>query len=247
EVPLDAEEAEISWEDAAPCAEDFEDYAKNPPAQATFETLPAFLTEARDCKPFEKALANHLYHTRRVTLYRCKKLKLKSAPGESLTDFKVKVQDAIRDLKEEEIERFQEQFGKKERMIQRRYARAKERLEKEEADVAAKTTDSIINAGVAVLGALFGRRSVGRVGTALKSGKRVLKERGDVSRAKARVQAIEQEFAELEDTFHEKVDLLDMKYDPENFPIDEIVIKPRRSDVSIKSCALVWKDAENQY
>jgi len=244
EIMLDADAGEIPWEEAASCEEDFENYPKKPPAEASFAPLPALITEAKDCKALEKALANHLYHTRRITLYRCKKLKLKSGPGDSLTDFKVKVQDAIRDLKEKEIERLQEQYDKKEKMIRRRYARAKERLEKEEADVASKTTDSIINAGVAVLGALFGRRSVSRVGTALKSGKRVMKERGDVSRARARLQAIEEEMVALEDELQEKIDLLALKYDPENFPIDEINIKPRRSDVSVKTCALVWKDAE---
>ena len=149
---LDADAAKIPWEEATSCEEDFENYPKKPPAEASFAPLPALITEAKDCKVFEKALANLLYHTRRITLYHCRKLKLKSAPGDSLADFKVKVQDAIRDLKEKEIERLQEQYDKKEKMIQRRYAHAKEHLEKEEADVANKTTDSIINAGVAVLG-----------------------------------------------------------------------------------------------
>lgn len=244
EVPLAPEGEEIPWEDATSCGEDFETYPKRPPAEAVFGPLPAFLMDAKDCKPFEKALANHLYRTQRITLYRCKKLKLKSRSGEGLPDFKVKVEDKIRDLKEAEIEKLQEQFDKKEKMIQRRYARAKERLAKEEADVASKTTDSIINTGVAVLGALFGRRSVGRVGTALRSGKNVLKERSDVTRAQTRLQAIEEEFADLEDQLNEKIDALDIKFDSENFPIDEIVIKPRRSDVSIGTCMLVWKELD---
>jgi len=242
EIPLDPEQEEISWEKATACEEDFENYPKKPPAKANFATLPAFVTNARDCKPFEKALANHLYHSQRVVLHRCKKLKMKSEPGMSLSDFKVKVQDMIRALREKEIEHLQERFDKKEKIIQRRYTRAKERLAKEKSDVTSKTTDSIINTGVAVLGALFGRRSIGRVGTALKSGKRVLKERADVSRAQANVQDIEQDFTELEDELNEKIDMLDMKYDPANFLLDEIVIKPRRSDVSVKTCVLTWKD-----
>jgi len=241
EVLLDPEVEEIDWEEAAPCAEDFENYPKKPPAEAAFASLPGFVTDARDCKPFEKSLSNHLYRTRRVTLYRCRKLKLKSAPREALPDFKVKVQDRIRDLKEAEIEKLQERFDKKEKMIQRRYAKAQERLAKEEADVASKTTDSLINAGVAVLGALFGRRSVGRVGTALKSGKRVMKEREDVSRARAQVAEIEREFQELEAALNDKIERLDEKYDPENFPIDEIAVKPRRAEISVEACALVWK------
>jgi hypothetical protein len=69
-----------------------------------------------------------------------------------------------------------------------------------------------------------------------------MKERGDVSRARARLQAVEEEMVALEDELQEKINLLALKYDPENFPIDEINIKPRRSDVSVKTCALVWKE-----
>ncbi len=243
EIRIDPEEKEIPWDKAIACEEDFENYPKNPPSSAAFCPLPSFMTTARDCKPFEKALADYLYQTQRVTLFRCRKLKLKSSPGEPLTDFKVKIQDTLQELKESEIERIQEKFDKKEKIIQRRYARTKEKLQKEEADIQSEATDSLINAGIAVLGALFGRRSAGRVGTALKSGKQVLKERGDVSRARERVQEIEQEFAELEKNLKDKIEQLDKKYNAGNFPFNEIAVKPKRSDLSVQSCVLVWNEA----
>ncbi len=118
-----------------------------------------------------------------MELFRCTSPKLESKVEESRSDFMVRLQDILQDKKEIEIEKLQTRYGSKEKTLLTRLARAKERIEKEASD----STGSMIEAGIAVLGALFGRTSPTKIGRAVSKGSKILKERGDMSRAEERM------------------------------------------------------------
>lgn len=83
---------------------------------------------------------------------------------------------------------------------------------------------------------LFGksRASIGTAGT------RVLKERGDISRAEERVQKTQAEIDALEAELMEKIDDLDEQFNIEDIAIEEFAIKLRKTDIDIDRIALVW-------
>ena len=121
-----------------------------------------------------------------------------------------------------------------------RLSRAKERVEKEVSD----STGSMIEAGIAVLSALFGRSSPTKIGRAVSKGSKILKERGEMSRAEARMASIEEEIEALEIELEDKIDALQEKYNVDNCKIETFSIKPRKSDIDIEICAVVWKVME---
>jgi len=118
-----------------------------------------------------------------------------------------------------------------------RLERAKARIEKEESDA----TSSIIEAGISVLGALFGKTSISKVGRAVNKGGRILKERGEMSRAQERVASIEDDINALEEELEQKIDALNEKYSVEKCEVSEFKIKPRKTDIDVESCALIWR------
>ncbi len=122
-------------------------------------------------------------------------------------------------------------------MLTGRLSRAKERVEKESSD----STGSMIEAGIAVIGALFGRATPTKIGRAFRKGSNILKERGDMSRAEERVSQINEELEALEYEMEDKIDALNEKYNVDNCEIGTFVIKPRRTDIDVESCALVWR------
>jgi hypothetical protein len=160
---------------------------------------------------------------------------MESRPGETVGDFKVRINDRLNDDKEAEIGKLKERYAKKEKTLLDRLDRALMALEKEKRD----STGSLIKAGITVLGVLFGksRASVGTAGT------RVLKERGDISRAEERVQKIEMDIDALEAELLEKIDELDMRFNIEDIAIEEFAIKLRKSDIDVDRIALVWSNS----
>jgi hypothetical protein len=236
-LALDPNQQNIDWEEAQISDDAFENYPYKAPAQAKFQPLPDVILKDKGLKRAIRELKEMLYKEQHLELMRCKSPKLESKVDESLSDFTVRLKDILEDKKEIEIEKLQIRYEKKEKTLLTRLARAKERVEKESSD----STSSMIEAGIAILGALFGRTSPTKIGRAVSKGSKILKERGDMSRAQERMVAIEDELEALEYELEDKIDALNDKYNVENCEIETYTMKPRKTDINVKSCAVVWR------
>jgi hypothetical protein len=238
-LPLTPEMHEPRWEEGEREELPFDRWPRKAPTGARFAPLPSFVGSDPALRRSAATLVDTLYRSEKLDLYRCRRLKLESAPGEEESDFLVRVRDALDELKEEAIEKLKERYGKKEQRLQDQLRRAKERIEKEKAD----QTSSLISVGASILGALFGGRglSASKVGTAINRSSRVLKERGDLSRAEAKVREILDKIDVLEAELMEKIDEIDEKYTLENYPVDSFSLRPRKSDITVQEIALAWR------
>ena len=97
--------------------------------------------------------------------------------------------------------------------------------------------------GATILGALFGRKTVsvgniGRATTAARGAGRVLKEREDVTRAQETVAAVQQAKSDLEAELQSEVATLEAR--GESAELETVALKPKKTDVRVRLCALVW-------
>ena len=211
---------------------------KQAPHGAKYAPIPDFIANDKSLKKATQHLKGWLYQAHKLTLYRTTKTpKMESKPHESLANFKVRLNDILADKKEIEIEKLQQRYAQKERVLMERLARAQERVEKEQADA----SSSMITTGIAVLGALFGRSSSASVGRVLSRGSRVLKERGDISRAAERVEKIKDDIQLLTEEMEDKIDALSEKFALDTMNIEEFAIKLRRTDIEVDEIAVVWQ------
>ena len=236
-LPLDAKEQHIAWEDAIEEKLGFDRFPSSAPSNAKFHHLPEVILEDKRLAKAARELAETLYRQQNLELFRCSSAKLESKAEESRSDFMVRLQDDLNEKKESEIEKLQMQYGKKEKVLLDRLSRANERAEKEAAD----STGSMIEAGIAVLGALFGRTTPTKIGRAVSKGGRILKERGEMGRAEERIEMIEQQIQALEYELEDKIDALNEKYSVDNCEIETFSVKPRKSDIDVEICAVVWR------
>jgi hypothetical protein len=236
-LPLYESMQRIDWCDGYEDNIDFENYPHTPPKRASFSRLPDIVLKDKKLKGCIKELKEFIYSSEVITLWRCERPKIESVPGESKADFMIRFQDFLEEKKEEEIDKLKERYGKKEKTLFERLRRAQERVEKEEAD----STSTLIETGIAVLGALFGKTSATKIGRAVNKGGKILKERGEMSRAQERVVAIKEDIEILSDELEGKIDQLYEKYNIENYSLKEIKIKPRKTDIDVENCAVVWR------
>ena len=158
--------------------------------------------------------------------------------------------DYLREEREEEIEKLKKKYGKKRDTLERRLSRAMEKLQKEEADVSASTTNTVLSFGMTILDAFLGRSAVKRsttakAGTALRSAGRMYREKEDVARAQQRVREIEEEIEALEEELTEEIEAISEKYDPDNYEIEPFYLKPRRSDIHDIEVAILWESVRS--
>jgi len=236
-LPLEKQQQSLNWDDAREEEDHFDNYPHNAPSNAKFQTLPQIVLDDKGLKKAVRELKETLYREQYLALLRCPSPKLESRVDESESDFKVRLQDTLNDKKESEIEKLQVRFSKKEKTLLDRLSRAKERVEKEAAD----STSSMIETGIAVLGALFGKTSPTKIGRAFKKGSSILKERGDMSRAEERMAVIQEDIEALEYELEDNIDALNEKYNVDNCEIETFKVKPRKTDIDIELCAVVWR------
>ena len=234
---LDPSQQQISWEEAYRENLDFSRLPHAAPNNARYYDLPKIVQEDRGLKDTVRELKAYLYQSERLTLFRCRSPKIESGVGESRSDFIVRLQDSLNEKKEKEIEKIKTRYASKEKILQDRLIRAQERVAKESSD----STSSMIEMGISVLGALFGKATPTKIGRAVSKGGRILKERGEMSRAEERVAKIRDDIEELNNELEDKIDMLNDKYTIEKYEIEPFKIKPRRTDIDIERCAVVWK------
>jgi hypothetical protein len=229
------EEDTIDWENAENL-ERCPNYAESAPSNASYAPLPKEITNDKGLKRTKKELIDWIYKNKRLKLFKTTSPRLTSKPNESLADFKVRLKDILDEKREEEIEKLQKRYEKKEKMLLKRLQRAQEKVAKEEADA----SKSMIDTGIAILGALFGRSSSAKLGRAFSKGSRAYKERGDIGRAQEALDEIHEELELLTEELEEKIEELAEKFDVDNVEIKDASMKPKKSDIDVEELLVVW-------
>jgi hypothetical protein len=216
-----------------------------PDAKAGFDTLPAAASQVKSYAAWSKDFADWLYRVRTLELRRCAALKLSAKPGESEGDFKVRVAQAAREARDTAVADLRQKYAAKLAAIGNQEQRANERIAREENQASQQTIQTAISVGATVLGALFGRKALSvatmsRASTAARGVSRALKEREDVGGANMSLEAVRAKRAELEAELQTEIEKLGVDNDPAQFAIDTTTVRPRKSDITVSSIALVW-------
>ena len=98
----------------------------------------------------------------------------------------------------------------------------------------------MIDTGIAILGALFGRTSTAKLGRAFTKGSRAYKERGDIGRAEETLNELHEEMELLAQELEDKIDELSEKFDVDKVEIKDASMKPKKSDIELEAFSLVW-------
>ncbi len=234
-LPLNKMDMDLDWENADSEQNSrhcFKQLQKTAPSSISYAPLPDFISSDKRLSGASRALKEWVYHSRKLELFRTRSPKMESQPGESRGDFRVRVNDTLNEEKELEIDKLKERYAKQEKILVDRLQRATASLEKEKGD----TTNSYIRVGARILGALLGRSAT----TIATAGTSVLKERGDVGRAEARVKKYQEDIEALGFELEEKIDKLAEEYDIDAVEIEDFALKPRKTDIVVDGIALVW-------
>ena len=231
------ENSVLDWGAAERSEEGYLRWPQKAPSRGKYRPIPPFLTNAKDVMEARRELRDRLYREERLELYRCRRLRMESSPEEREGEFRARVREALKEKKEDAIETLKERYAKKEERILDQLRRAQSRVEKEKTD----QTSTLISVGASILGALFGKPTASKIGTAVNRSGRILKDRGDISRAQEKVEELEGKLQALEEELGKKIEELAETYDLREYPIDSFSLRPRKSDIEVEAIALAWR------
>ncbi|MGC8641539.1 MAG: helicase HerA domain-containing protein [Isosphaeraceae bacterium] len=239
EMPADV------WDDGERFTDHVPELDKTPEPGASFAPLPAEMTRARCYAEWTKALKNYLYREQKLTIWHSAQLKTYSRPEESERDFRVRLVQGSRELRDQALEELRAKYAPKRDKLQERVRKAREKLDREQTEASKSKWDAAISFSNSVLGAFLGKKTisqanVGRASSAARAAGRVMRQSTDVGQAEAELDEALREFTDLELEFKQEVDKLGEMLRPEALPLEKIELTPRKADIAIERVALAW-------
>ena len=240
-IPADPWQESDEWDEA-----DVPQILAEPEFQdAEYRDLPTEMTQKKSYTSWTTALKNHLYRDRKLSVFTCEELKKTSQPGESESDFRIRLRMDAREERDRLIEKLRRKYASKFSTLDDKLRRAEQKVEKEKAQKSTKTLSTAVNFGASVLGALFGRKlgsvsNVTRAGSVIRSANAAASEAGDIRMAEEQYAALLQEREELNTTVEAEVQQIADQLDTDLMKFDNMEISPRKTDTAVDRVALLW-------
>jgi chromosome segregation ATPase len=207
---------------------------------AYFDELPESINQARKITGLKKHLSDYLYHNSSITLLHSPVLDAYSHPDESERDFRMRLQQAAREKRDEEVDEVSARYEKRLDTLQDRLRRAEAKLATKEVDVAARRTETLATVGESVVGMLLGRRSTRVASRALSKQRQTKLAKIKLEEAEADVVDLQQDIDELEEELQEEVAEVRDRWEEALVEFEEVAVTPRRTDVQISLFGLAW-------
>ncbi|HEY5757958.1 MAG TPA: hypothetical protein VIU34_19165 [Steroidobacter sp.] len=244
-APLDDNGSNVDWSQANVGGDLQKQLSSEAPAKARYAEAPAALLRAQNYRSWQKELATHLYSSAELPIFHCPTIGQSVAPGTSEGDFRAKLSLALREKRDAEIEKLRKKYAPKLTTLQDQLRRADERVERERSDLSQHKMQTAISVGTSILGALLGRKAISvtnaqRVGSAARSAGRLGKESGDIDRAEDNREVLQQRLTEMQSELEAEVNRLRSELDPATVAIEQTSVKPRKTDIDVRTVALLW-------
>ena len=244
-VPMTDGAVAVDWDHAAAADLAVADLEQSPESGAQFLLLPASASKAKSYADWNKDFGGWLFRTQKLELLKSPTTKDISKPGESERDFRVRLQQSGRELRDKAAESLRRKYAPKIAALQDRIRRAEQMKVKQQAESRSSQVQAAISVGASILGAFLGRKTIsatniGRATTAIKSAGRVMKESQDVGYAEENVSALQQQLADLEAQFKAESEAMAASTDPLTEQLEAISIKPTKANIAVKLVALAW-------
>jgi hypothetical protein len=205
----------------------------------------AELTRAKNYTTWRKELKNHVYRNHTLKFFSCASVKEKSRPGESESDFRVRLKQAAFEVRDLKIENLRKKYAPKLKTLTDRVRRYEQKVEQQKEQLKQQSWKTALSFGTTVLGAMLGRKltsatNVSRAATSMRSAGRIASEKGDIDRANESLEAVQEQFIELEEEFNTETATLREEFSVDNLEIEEVPIRPRKADLNVPEVVLVW-------
>ncbi len=233
------------WSGAETHSDHIPELNKAPEAGARFNSLPGALARAKSYADYTKTLKNFLYRERKITIWFCPDLKAYSRPEESQRDFRLRLSQGSREARDQANEKLRAKYQPKRDKLQEEVRKAKERLEREQAQASKARWDAAVAFGNSVLGAFLGKKTaskanVGKATSAAKAASKAIQQSGDLGTAQSELDRALESFTNLELEFQEEVEHQEAKLRPDTLALEAIELTPRKTDITIEQVVLAW-------
>ena len=243
-VPLDGGPGAPDWSASRILDVDPADLEAAPVAGAGFGDASPEAADPKSYKAWSKGFADWVYRAQELRLWKSPSSGLLSEPGEDERAFRIRLQQAARERRDELADALRARYEKRIANAGKRARTATAAVEREADQARHEKLQTAISVGATVIGSVFGgalgRSTLGRATTAARGASRTMRQSEDVERAREKEAEARREVEEIEAEFRQELADLERKNDPLTEKLEAVAIRPRRKDVSVDIFALGW-------
>jgi hypothetical protein len=244
-TPIQDQAVPVNWEDAQDAGFALNDLEKTATRGIQFGDLPATAIKVKNYTDWNRDFVTWLYGSQKLDLMRSPSTAQFSKPNEVERDFRVRLQQAARENRDNAVEALRQKYTTKINALQEKVRKAQQAVDRETAQARNAQMQTALSFGATLLGAFTGRKlasssNIGKAASALKGVGRSAEQQSDVSRAKETVQTYQQQLDELNAQFKEESDTLESKIDAATEVLETVSIKPKKTDIDVQLVSLVW-------
>ncbi|MBV7434571.1 DUF87 domain-containing protein [Cardiobacteriaceae bacterium TAE3-ERU3] len=240
-LATDAHSHEPDWSQSLPLNLNLGQLNQAPNRPAIHDPAAVQLSYKKTWQETEKALKTYLRQQHTLELYYAADLKTYSEPGEDEASFRNRLMPIAREARDADMDAIRERYARKQATLEKQLLTAENQLATQKSQSTQSWIDAGISIGGALLGAFTGRSNRRNTSTALRRASRIGKERQDVAAAEAKLALIEQQVADLEAALEKELDDLRTTYDTQSIALTTRSISATSRDIQIDELAVLYR------
>jgi hypothetical protein len=235
----------VDWTEATPIEIHPNELETEPNEAALFADVPSVASKGKSFDKWGKDLVDFIFRNRTIDLLKSDYHAIYSNPDESERDFRVRLNQLVRESRDGEVEKLRQKYAPKFAVLEERLRRAEAAREKEAQEAQAAKMQGWLSVGASLLGAFMGNKvasatNVRRGASALSSFSRASKQAGDVGRVEETIEAIQAQLQDLDAQFQAETQALQAQSDPMSERLETVSLKPKKKDINLRVIALAW-------
>lgn len=246
--PIDANGQRVLWDKFVdiPRDVDLAKWSSDAVEGAEFAELPGAAQKSSTYTSIKKDYADWVYANHFLEVSFSPLLEAYSNPGEKVDEFKARITQTARELRDKAIEELRAKAAKTLKSLGDKQAKAQLKVDTQKQQASSAKLSAAVSIGSSILGAFFGRKSkMGAVGSLMKgstvtSASRVMREGQEAAAAEAELESLNQEEAELAKTLETEVQKLRDQYDPTTLVLETFKLTPVKTRIQPDAIGILW-------
>jgi len=235
--------AMIRWEEAESIDIDPANLPQQPEADAQFGAVPSELNTPAKFKLYSNDFFDYLYHRNVLKLHCHKIANLYGQPGETEREFKIRVQQVLREKRDAEVEKMRRKYDAELQKLEGKLYREQQELTLDQARYVSHQREEIISAGesiISVLGVFGRRRPTTAFSKAARKRRMTAKAKADVDESVREIARLRKEIQQISVSMEQHVDEINNIWDAKLEAIQTYTVRPKKCNCTVDMVSLAW-------
>lgn len=239
---IDTANARVDWDKFCDVPRDIDlsQLEKDPADGASFGDLPAAAQKAATYAKIAKDFPDWVFANVQAEVFRAPLLDCYSNVGESQQDFRARVTQAARELRDKAVEDLRTRLGKQAKSIQDDLQAAMVKQQSQKAASSSATMSTVAQIGVGLLGAFLGRKGGLVTASAINKAGTAYKDSQQAGITGAQVEDLKNQLKALDAQLEEESRKIDAQYDPGSITLEMVKLQPQKKNITAGAVGILW-------